>query len=99
MKEALKTRTAEVILDRLKDFLSNQIVIELSLAFAIRPSITICCTVTTIIKEYQSTDENEETVAKLLEKLLQIHFLPISQELLPQQNSPEPPQEPNDSAS
>jgi hypothetical protein len=74
--EDLKIRTIESILDRLKDFLPDVLVIELSLAFAIRPSITMCCTVDKIIREYHSTEANEEKVTKLLEKLLQIHFAP-----------------------
>ena len=72
----LKVKAAEAIFDRLNDFLKPEFVIELELAFAIRPSITICCTVTQIIKEYNSTEANEENVNSLLERLLRIHFFP-----------------------
>lgn len=75
----IKVKAAEAILDRLKDFLPDILVMELTLAFAIRPSITICCTVDRIIKEYKSTESNEETVSQLIEKLLRIHFFPDTQ--------------------
>ena len=72
----IKTKAAEAILDRLNDFLPRLTVIELTLAFAIRPSITICCVVNQIIKEYNSTEANEQKVNDLLERLLRIHFFP-----------------------
>lgn len=72
----LKVKAAESLFDRLNDFLPRQLVIELELAFAIRPSITICCTVDRIIREYKSTELNEEKVTDLIGHILRIHFYP-----------------------
>lgn len=62
------------IIKRLRNYLPEVIVTELSLAFAIRPSITICCTVNEIIKSYQSNFDNDREVVILLQRLLKIHF-------------------------
>lgn len=67
---------ANAILDQLSFFLDAQSITELQLAYAIRPSITVCCTVNDIIKEYNSTQTNEDNVSKLLERFLMIYFSP-----------------------
>ncbi len=74
--EQQRVDTAEVILDRLSDFIPKEMTIELQLAFAIRPSITMCCHVARIVEKYNSTEDNEKKVSLLLERLMFLHFYP-----------------------
>lgn len=72
----MKVRIAERTFDMLNDYLPRELVIELELSFAMRPSIVICKTICNIIEQYKSSDENKKRVQHLLERVLKIHFFP-----------------------
>ena len=71
-----KIRIAETTFDMLNDYLPRELVIELQLSFALRPSIVICKTVSNIIENYKSSEEDKKRVINLLERILKIHFFP-----------------------
>lgn len=69
------------IIDQLKKYLTKVQCIELELSLALPGSITICMTITSIINEYDCTDEEEQIVSGLLSRLCKLHF-DVKSELL-----------------
>lgn len=66
--------TAKQTIRELEKYLPDILTTELWIAMGGKGTITICCTVTKIIHEYNSTEENEAIVTKLLENILRLHF-------------------------
>ena len=66
--------TREKILKELGHYIGEQRRIELSMYADLPGNVTICLHVAEIIKEYKSTQEDEDRVCELLSDFLKIHF-------------------------
>lgn len=65
----------EVILSELKQLgLQDIYIIRLQMYVSIKPNIAICCLINDIIMNFNSTQEIEAHVEKLIERLLNIYF-------------------------
>lgn len=69
----MRMRKAQIITE-LRRYLPEILCTELWISTGPKGTITICCTINKIIHEYNSTEENEAKVTKLLEQLLRLHF-------------------------
>jgi hypothetical protein len=65
----------EKILKALEEMgVSSLLCTELRLGISVPRDITVCCTVSTIIKEYNGSRKDETRVAEYIEDLLELHF-------------------------
>lgn len=68
--------TKTQIIHNLKIYLSNYHINLILLALSLPNDITFCMTVSDIIKEYNSDQEDENIVSELLSRLCYLHFKP-----------------------
>ncbi len=78
----------EAILKELEKYIPRQYVLMLEMDIEQKGSILMCMTVNEIIKNYNSTEEEEQTVTKLLCALLGLHFgnqhlIPLTKDNVP----------------